>query len=110
MVKIRDKMYNSNAKIKLWLKNHAYIHIYLFPHTRFLKDYHFEDEPFDGMAWKESDRCITLFQNKTNCKPTKKTLIRYKEIESKWNVKLLWFNVRDYRGVEVYGLSDTKPL
>jgi len=100
----RNKMYTSNSKVRKWLLENNYKYIYLYPHLRFMKDYNFEKKGFDGHCWKEGERFITFFQVKSNEKPSKQTLMDYKEIEMKYFCKCLWFTVVDRKGVEVYGL------
>jgi len=92
------KSYRSNAKIKKWLEKNNYKDIHLFPHTRFIKDVHFQGLNFDGIASKETS--LVLFQCKTNCKATKKTIQKYREVSQKYGILCLWLNCIDRKGVE----------
>ena len=85
------KMYASNSKARRWLKENKYRNIHLFPHTRFVKDFHLEDCEFDGIASIETR--LVLFQIKTNSRCTKKTLSAYKELEKKFGIVCLWINI-----------------
>lgn len=105
MVNNRQKMYTSNARVKKWLLENGYKSIYLYPHLRFMKDYSLEGEGYDGHCFKEGDRYITFFQIKSNEKPSKQRLEKYKEIEGKYFCRCLWFDVVDREGVTVYGLE-----
>jgi len=88
----RQKMYQTNSKIKKHLLKLGFIHIYNFPHMRFSKDYVLEGQGFDALGFKENDKHIYFFQFKTNCKPSKKTLAEYKLLEQKYYIKCLWVN------------------
>jgi len=85
------KMYASNSKARHWLKENGYKNIHLFPHTRFVKDFHLENCEFDGIAAIGTK--LVLFQIKTNCRATKKTLSTYKELENKYGIICLWINI-----------------
>lgn len=95
-------MYRSNAVIKTKLAELGFHQFYLFPHSRFMKDYHFQNMPFDALGWKKGEKCIYLFQFKTNCKPSKQILSEYKKIENEYYVKCLWVTKFDRKGVEVF--------
>lgn len=92
-------MYNANAVIKKKLLNFGYHSLYFFPHLRFMKDYIFQDYEFDALGWKDDEKEITLFQFKSNRKPSKETLEDYRKIEKKYYVKCVWINKIDYKGV-----------
>lgn len=100
----RTKMYRTNAKIKELLLKNGFHSIYLFPHLRYLKDYIFEKQGFDALGWKKGERTLYLFQFKTNRKPTKNVLKKYREINKKYNVRCLWINKQDKKGIEIYEL------
>lgn len=88
----RQRMYRTNSLIKKYLKSRNFIHIYLFPHLRFSKDYHIENSNFDAMGFKKEDKHVYLFQFKTNCKPSKKILNEYKLLEEKYHIRCIWAN------------------
>ena len=88
----RQKMYETNGLIKKELIKQGFHQIFLFPHLRFQRDYNFEGQGFDGIAWKKDDKRIYLLQLKTNCKPPKVILERYKDINTKYYCVCLWAN------------------
>ena len=94
-----SKMYRTNAKVKKWLIENGYSDINFFPHTRFIKDIHFQGEGFDGLASKGT--VLVLFQCKSNCRATKKTMEEYKTISNKFGIHCLWFNSIDRKELEV---------
>ena len=98
-LKTMTKMSRSNVKAKSWMKANGYKNIFLFPHTRWSKDLHFEELEFDGIASFENK--VVFFQVKSNCNPTKKTLKRYEEVSARFNVLCLWFNAVDRKPLEV---------
>jgi len=100
----RNKMYRSNARIKAEMLKLGFKDIYLFPHSRFMKDYHFEGMGFDAMAFRKSEQIVYLFQFKSNCKPAKLLLEQYRKVASEYYVKCVWANCIDRKGVEFYGL------
>lgn len=102
MVNTRNKMYVTNAVIKKKLIARGYHSLYLFPHSRFMKDYIFQGYGFDALGWCDDDRVVTLFQFKSNCKPTKKILNDYDEIENKYYARCVWVDKVDYKGVFLY--------
>lgn len=83
-------MYQTNGKARAYLKLQGFESIYFFPHLRFMKDYHLAEEDFDAMGFK--DKKIWFFQIKTNCKPTKKILERYKIKSKEYNCGFGWLN------------------
>ena len=93
------KMYRTNAKVKKWLIENGYKDINFFPHTRFIKDLHFQNQGFDGLASKGT--ILILFQCKTNYKATKKTIIEYEIISNKFGIRCLWFNNKGRKGLVV---------
>jgi len=95
----RTKMYRTNTKIKKYLVKQGFKDIHFFPHTRWIKDVHFQNQEFDGIASKGTK--LVLFQCKSNCKATKKILEQYKEISERFNILCLWINCMDRKGVEV---------
>jgi len=93
------KSYRSNAKIKIWLKKHNYKDIHFFPHTRFIKDVHFQGLDFDGIT--SLNTTLILFQCKTNCRASKKTIEKYKEVSKKFGIICIWLNCIDRKGIEI---------
>lgn len=98
-----QKSYRTNKKAKDWLIKNGFRDIHLFPHTRFIKDVHFQGLDFDGIA--SINTTLVLFQIKSNRKPTKELQRLYKEVSVKFNILCLWINNVDRVGVEVYGLK-----
>ena len=94
-------MYRTNAKIKKWLIDNGFKDIHFFPHTRWIKDVHFQGLEFDGLASHETQ--LVLFQCKSNCKATKKMLIEYEKVSKKFGIICLWLNNVDRKGVKVEG-------
>ena len=93
MTSTRKKMYESNTKIKSYLKKQGFTDIYSFLHTRFSKDYHLGHgvgyyAGFDAFAWK--DGVIWFFQFKTNKKAPAKELTHYKILEENYKAKFAW--------------------
>ena len=84
------RMYATNKKVKDWLIKNGYNDIALFPHTRFIKDVHFQGQDFDGIASK--GMTLILFQIKTNVKATKNIIEQYKNISHKFGIQCLWIN------------------
>lgn len=112
MVNTRNKMYDTNAKIREYLKSQGFHSLYFFPHTRFLKDYCFEDCGFDALGWKDDDKHLWLFQCKTNMPCPKSELERYEKIKKKYFCKPCWISVFDsrnkilkYKGVKIVSWS-----
>ena len=91
----RNKMYRTNSEIKKHLYSLGFNQLYLFPHSRFMKDYHFQGQGFDAMGFKEGEKGIYLFQFKTNKKPSKQTLLDYKKISEEFYVKCMWITRND---------------
>ncbi|MFW6233640.1 MAG: hypothetical protein ACOC3Z_03185 [Nanoarchaeota archaeon] len=98
----KNTMQYSNGKIKEKLVNLGYLNIHLFPHSRFSKDYHIEGCDFDAFGWREGEKTISFFQFKTNKKPSKEILQKYKYLEKKLNIKCLWVEYRKKEGVFFY--------
>ena len=90
MVNTRQKMYETNSKVKKYLIDNKWDCIYFFPHLRFIKDYYLDDCGFDAIAWKYCT--LHLIQIKTNCKPSKKEIEKYKILERKYDVVCLWID------------------
>jgi len=88
----RQRMYKTNSKIKKYLLELGFIHIYLFPHLRFCKDYILENQGFDALGFKIGDKRVYFFQFKTNKKPNKQTLKEYAMLEEEYFIKCLWVN------------------
>jgi len=95
----RNKMYRSNSKIRKYLSKNNYKDLHFFPHTRWIKDLHFAGQEFDGIASLGTK--LVLFQCKTNCKATKKTLEQYQEVSERFNILCIWINCMDRKGIEV---------
>lgn len=85
------KMYRANSLVRGWLALNGYVDVHFFPHTRFIKDWHFQGQDFDGIASKGTK--LVLFQCKTNCRATKKSLVEYKTLEKKFSIECIWFNL-----------------
>jgi citrate lyase synthetase len=100
MINKRNKMYQTNFKIRKWLVENGYKDIHFFVHTRFIKDLHFQGLEFDGLA--SIDTTLVLFQCKTNCKPTKKKMQEYRQVSKKYGISCIWINCVDRKGVEIY--------
>jgi len=103
----RTKMYRTNSKIKKHLIGLGFHHFYLFPHSRFSKDYHFKDMPFDAIGFRDKDKSLYLFQFKTNCGCPKSVLEQYKKIQDEYYVKCWWVNAIDGGKIKCYFPDDT---
>ena len=99
MVNNTKKMYRTNSKVRQWLIENDFKDINFFPHTRFVKDLHFQGLDFDGLASKGTT--LVLFQCKTNRKATKKMLEQYKMVSKRFGILCLWFNNIDRKGLYV---------
>ena len=93
------KMSRSNVKARRWMEENDFRDIHFFPHTRWSKDLHFQDLEFDGLA--TAGATLVLFQVKSNCKATKKTLEQYEAVFKKFYVRCLWFNAVDRKPLEI---------
>lgn len=102
MVNTRTKMYTTNSHIRKFLIAQGFKNFYNFPHSRFLKDYHLEGQGFDALAWRDGEKNISLFQFKSNLKPSKSTLEEYSKIENKYSVKCYWVTKFDRKNVEIF--------
>lgn len=91
-INTRNKMYRTNAKIKKYLEENGFSHLYLFPHMRFMKDYHLRGADFDGFGWRKGDKRIYFFQFKTNKKCPKKVLEIYKSLSKVYNIVPCWIS------------------
>lgn len=98
----KSKMQYTNDKIRKFLDEKGFRGIYLFPHLRYQKDYEIKGCKFD--AFGISKGIIWFFQFKTNCKPSKQILDKYREIESSSIFKCAWIN-RTYGKIDVYRTS-----
>jgi len=94
-----QKMSRSNVKARHWMESNGYSDIFLFQHSRFSKDYHFQGQEFDGIASHE-DR-VVFFQVKSNRKAIKKTLQEYAALSAKFDIECLWFNAIDRKGLQI---------
>ena len=86
----RERMYETNSAIKKELVKQGFHNLYLFPHLRWLKDYHLGGIGFDALGLKNDDKNVWLFQFKTNEKPSKFVLEQFKEINERYYVKCCW--------------------
>lgn len=96
-----SKMRRSNGKAREWLVNQGFENIHFFPHTRFLKGAHIQDEEFDGMCSDNINCKLILFQIKSNEKISKRKLNKYNNISKRYGIRCLWINVKDRKGVDV---------
>ncbi len=104
----RNKMYRTNAKIKQYLIKQGFHSIYLFPHLRFIKDYHLDDLGFDAIGFKAGCKKVYLMQFKTQQKPSKSILQRFKELDEKYYIRCLWVTKFNRGKVVVYGECEGK--
>lgn len=100
----RNKMYRTNSAIKKEMFKLGFKDIYLFPHSRFMKDYIFEEMGFDAMAFRKDEKIIYLFQFKSNKKPSKAILKQYEKVAQEYCVKCVWATKFDRGEVKFYGL------
>lgn len=98
----RERMRESNYKVRKWLTENNYKDIHFFPHTRYSKDVHFQGMAFDGCC--SFGKRFVLFQTKTNCKPTRKEQSQMLSILEECGIIPLWFDVVKKIGVVPYGL------
>ncbi len=96
----RSKMHRTNSKIRQYLIKEGYTQLYLFPHSRFSKDYIIDGIGFDGICTK--DNKIVFFQCKSNSKPSKKLLLDYKKLEKKYEIRCLFLSYFNRKGVMEY--------
>jgi len=101
----RQKMYSTNFKVRAWLKKNGYKEIHFFPHSRFSKDAFFQGLGWDGLA--SIGKRLVLFQTKTNCKCTKKTLAKMLRA-SESGVDLMWINAITRKGLQITIASDNR--
>ena len=94
------KMRRTNSKIRQYLITGGYTQLYLFPHSRFSKDYIIDDVGFDGICTHTNK--IVFFQCKSNKKPSKKLLLEYKKLEKKYGIKCLFLSYVNRKGVIEY--------
>ena len=99
MVNNRQKMYQTNTKVRKWLLDHGFTHLYFFPHLRFQKGFVIQGEEFDGIATQDND--LVLFQIKTNRRISKRLLVKYRELAKRYGVRCIWLNCVDRKGVKV---------
>lgn len=98
----RERMRESNGKVRQWLVDHHFTEIHFFPHTMYSKDVYFLDMGFDGCCSYNKE--FVLFQVKTNCKPLKREQSKMFCIFNETGVTPLWFDVVKRIGVVPYGL------
>lgn len=91
-VNTRAKMHRTNKKIKDYLVERGFEYMYLFPHMRFMKDYHLRGADFDAFGWKKGDKRIHFFQFKTNQKCPKKMLRVYTRLMRAYNIVPCWIS------------------
>ena len=94
------KMRRTNSKIRRYLTDNGYSHLYFFPHSRFSKDYIIDDIGFDGICTK--DNKIAFFQCKSNAKPSKKLILEYRNLEKKYGIRCLYLSYFDRKGISEY--------
>lgn len=102
------KMHRTNSKVRKWLVENGFKDINFFPHTRFIKDLHFQDLDFDGLASLGTQ--LVLFQTKSNTKPSKKTIELYRDVSNKYNILCLWIVWIDRKGLKVYPRFNEKDI
>jgi len=106
----RQKMYQTNSKIRKVLIKNGFEFLYFFPHLRFQKDYYLDGSDFDALGFKKGEKNIYFMQFKTNCKVPKKELLNYLKIENKYNCKCLWINYIKKEGVFLYNSEYPKGI
>jgi len=106
MVKTMAKCSRSNVKARNWMLANGYKDIYFFQHGRFQKDLHFQGYEFDGLA--SLGNTLVLFQVKSNCKATKKSIKDYEAISNWFGIKCLWFNAIDRKPLQVNNVEVKK--
>lgn len=94
------KMRRTNSKIKEYLIKNKYENIFFIPHMKFSKDYNLDNLSFDGFCSR--DNKLMLFQCKSNFKPSKPLLAKYKEISNKYNIICAVISYFDRKGVFVF--------
>jgi hypothetical protein len=99
MVNTRIKMQRTNSIVRTWMVQNGFKDIAFFPHTRFSKDLHFAGLEFDGIA--SVDNTLVLFQCKTNRRATKELLNNYERVSETFNIKCIYFNYINRKGLEV---------
>lgn len=93
-------MRTNNKKVRRLLESSNFKDIHFFPHSRFSHDIHFQGLSFDGCC--SLGKQFVLFQCKSNRKPSKEVQEQMKIASNESGVILLWFNVVDRKGIEVY--------
>jgi hypothetical protein len=88
MVNSMNKMYDTNSKIKNFLEKKGVTNLYMFPHSRFSKDYIIDEVGFDAIGTLGTS--IIFFQFKTNEVCPKKILLQYKELMSTYSCIMCW--------------------
>jgi len=93
MKNTRQIMYYSNSKIRKYLKGNNFKIKYVAPHIRHSKDIVLDEVGFDAICAKIYETGLYFAQWKTHCRPSKKILQRFKELEKKYEVRCIWCNV-----------------
>lgn len=93
-------MQRTNSKVRKYLAENGYKDIYFYPHSRFSKDYIIDDIAFDGVCHNDKKMCF--FQAKTNKKPSKKLMERYRELSKKYGIICLFLVNFDRKGIVEY--------
>jgi len=102
MVNRISKMRRTNRKIYNLLVKLGYTNIHFFPHLRYVKGVKFGKIEFDGIATKEDEKKLVLFQAKTNIRPSKKLIEKYKELSEEYGIECLFISRFDRQGIEIY--------
>jgi len=98
-IKTMAKMSRSNVKARKWMTTNGYKNFFLFQHSRYQKDLHFQGQEFDGLA-SHGDK-VVFFQIKSNCRASKKTLRDYAKLSAVFDIECLWINCPDRKGLEI---------
>jgi len=99
MVNNNSKMHRTNGIVRAWMEKNSFNDIHFFPHSRYQKDLSFQTLSFDGLA--SVGNTLVLFQCKTNRRAAKKLLEIYQEVSERFNIKCIYFNYINLKGLEV---------
>lgn len=91
-INTRNKMYETNSKIKKYLVDKNVSRLYLFPHSRFYKDYILFELGFDAMGFIKVNNVfkLILFQFKTNETCPRSVLCKYDELMKEYDCIPCW--------------------
>jgi hypothetical protein len=95
-------MYQTNFAIRKYLIENGFYNIHIIPHTRFSKDLLLDGVGFDAVACKKYEKRLFLLQFKTNLKPSKKILDKYRKLSKKYSIRCLWITKIKRKGIEVF--------